>query len=1022
MIMIIKNIIRRPIAVTMSLIAIVVLGIVAIGYLPVSLMPDIDIPQITLQLSNPGASVREIDNTLKPIKAQLMQVEGLQTITSEARSDAGTIFMTFEPGSNIDIIFIEVNEKLDRSLPKDMERPKILKASATDIPAFYLNLTARNSHPQGDGKLPEAGTRFAELSSFARDVVTKRLEQLPQTAMVDISGVVTPELLCIPDQKKLTSMGADIGLLESAIKGSNVTLGALSIRDGIYRYNIHFDSQILTKKDIENIYINHNGRLYRFKELCDVVERPAKRSGLVRNGRDNAVTMAIIKQNDAKMEDLQESISQLVQNLEKEYPDVGFEITRDQTKLLTYSIDNLESNLWLGALLACLVIFLFMKDLRSPVLITITIPLSLILTLLTFHLLGITINIISLSGLVLGMGMMVDNSIIVIDNISQCWQRGLPLREAIGTAVKEVFTPMLSAVLTTCSVFIPLIFLSGVAGSLFYDQAMAVSIALLASLLVAVLVIPVYYYQMYKKLDSHTSNRFLSKYFSFNYYRPYELMLKWFMHHRILVISLFFAVLPATVLLYRVVEKNRLPDISHDDTILTIDWNSGITLEENDRRVGELLAVVAGDIEQSTSMVGVQQFLLSHTKEITPSESVVYIKTKDEATLEKVKNEIIRYSKGKYPQGVIGFHVSGNIFDMIFAENEPKLVIQLQSNNGNSPEVVAVSGVLERIRKELPGLYIAPPVMERNIRYVANVEAMAMYHVTYGDIYGKLKNIVSQNVLFKINQGGYSVPVTTGEELAGSNDILSGKVRNRQGVEIPLSLLIKETKGEDFKKLYSGAGGDYYPIFVEAADKDIKHIQATVENIVKEDGNFFVTFTGAYFSSRAMIWELIIILAVAVSLLYFILAAQFESIVQPLIILSELVFDIFFVLLGLWLFGESLNLMSLIGIVVMSGIIINDSILKVDTINRLRHEGMSLTRAVMTGGHKRLKPIIMTSLTTILAIAPFLNHSDMGSDLQYPLSLSIIIGMSVGTLVSLFFIPVAYYTLYKKGTNDRKRK
>jgi len=309
---------------------------------------------------------------------------------------------------------------------------------------------------------------------------------------------------------------------------------------------------------------------------------------------------------------------------------------------------------------------------------------------------------------------------------------------------------------------------------------------------------------------------------------------------------------------------------------------------------------------------------------------------------------------------------------------------------------------------------IPPAMMEQNIRYIADVEAMAIHEVTFGNVYAKMRNMISQNTLFRINQGGYSVPVTTGDTRAEASDILSGKVRNRNGVEIPLSMVINETKGEDFKKLYSGSGGDYYPVVIDVDDADVKRVMETVEEVVKEDKDFFVTFTGEYFSSRETIRELIVILLVAISLLYFILAAQFESIIQPLIILSEIVVDIFFVLFGLWIFGESLNIMSMIGLVVMSGIIINDSILKVDTINRLRKHGMPLLKAVFTGGHSRLKPIIMTSLTTILAIAPFLNRVDMGSDLQYPLSLSIIIGISVGTIVSLFFIPLIYYVIYRK--------
>ena len=610
----IKELLKRPIGVTMSVIAIVVLSIVAMGYLPVSLMPDIDIPQITIQVSAPGLSVREVDNTLlKPLKNQLSQVAGLKNITAEARADAGAIYMDFEPNGNIDLIFIEVNEKLDRAvtaLPKDVERPKVIKASVTDIPAFYLNLSLKSGAPREPGKPREAGIDFSELGQFARDVIAKRIEQLPQTAMVDISGVVTPELLCIPDYTKLTSMGVGIGLLENAIADNNVSLGALSIKDGQYRYSIHFDSRIISKEDIENIYINHDGRIYRFKELCEIVERPAKRNGLVRSGADPAVTLAIIKQSDARMADLQESIAALITDLEKEHPDIRFELTRDQTQLLSYSIHNLNSNLLVGAVLAALIIFLFMKDLRSPVLIVITIPLSLVITLLVFHVLGMSLNIISLSGLILGTGMIVDNSIIVIDNIFQKWRTGLTLEDSIARAVGEVFTPMLSSVLTTCSVFLPLIFLSGTAGALFYDQAMAVTVALFASLLAAVLVLPVYFYLMYRKLSPDTENRFMSKLFTFNYYRPYELGLKWVLRHGRLMMTCFILLVPLTYFIYRMVEKSRLPEISHDDTILTIDWNSGISLEENDLRVYRLLAQVDSLILQSTSMVGVQQFLM----------------------------------------------------------------------------------------------------------------------------------------------------------------------------------------------------------------------------------------------------------------------------------------------------------------------------------------------------------------------------------------------------------------------------
>ncbi len=1013
----IRHLIDRPIAVTMSVIAIVVMGFVAMNFLPVSLMPDIDIPQMTVQISQPGASVREINRLLKPLKNQLMQVVGVQSIRSEAKSDAGSIFMSFEPGSNIDMIFIEVNEKIDRSMSNssdDIERPRVMKASATDIPAFYLNLTMRDGDKPQGGVLPEAGVEFSDLSIFAKDVVMKRIEQLKSVAMVDISGVVTPELLCVPDNDKLTSMGVDVDLLEKAIESNNVQLGALSIKDGIHRYNIHFDSTIQSKEDIENIYINHQGRVYQFKELCDVVERTAKRNGLVRSDGENAVTMAIIKQSDAKMETLQENINSLMASLNREYPEIEFRLTRDQTQLLTYSINNLKNNLLFGAMLACLVIFFFMKDFRSPMLIIITIPLSLIVTLLSFHLFGITINIISLSGLVLGVGMMVDNSIIVIDNIMQRWEQGLPLKDAIALAVSDVFTPMLSSVLTTCSVFLPLIFLSGVAGALFYDQAMAVTIALFSSLFVSVLVLPVYFYRFYKNKSSRDENAFMAKIANVNIYAPYEFAIKFVLRHRGLSFFVFLATIPSIYFVYNEIEKDTLPHIHHNDAIMTIDWNTGLSLDENDRRVGELLNVVSDDLEHSTAMIGAQQFLLSHTPDITPSESIVYLKAENDEMLATVQSKIERYIMEYYPECVVTFDVAGNIFDMIFSDNEAPLVAELQRRDGKDITVEDADMIVEKIQDRLPDTYITPVVKEQVIRYVANTREMSRYGIEFRAIQNKLKNVVSQNDLFSINQGGYSIPVTTGDDRVQSQDILSNKVRSITRVEIPLNLLVTESKGEDFKRLYSGKSGDYYPVDIFAEDKQIPDIMEAISEVVRDDKTFFVKYSGGYFSSQQMVNELVMILIIAISLLYFILAAQFESLVQPLIILSEVVFDLFWVVFILWCMGESLNLMSLIGIVVMSGIIINDSILKVDTINRLRQEGMPLIKAIFVGGHSRLKPIIMTSLTTVLALVPFLNRVDMGSDLQYPLSVSIIVGMLVGTVVSLLFIPLSYYTIYKK--------
>ncbi|MDP3452432.1 MAG: efflux RND transporter permease subunit [Bacteroidales bacterium] len=1002
----IGKLIERPIAVTMTIIAVIVLGVVAIGMLPVSLMPEVDIPRITVQVNAPGYSAREIDQRmLKGLKNQFRQLSSLKELRSEASNNSGVVYMEFEHGADIKYLFIDVNEKIDKAaLPKELERPKVVRASATDIPAFFINMTIENASSE----------RFLELSRFASDVIAKRIEQIQEVALVDMSGLSLPEILITPYTQKNRALGITEGMLTNAINANNQQLGNISIKDGHYQWDIRFMSEIRTKEDIEEINLNINGRVYKFKELAKVTEQPRRAKGVVKSDGSPAISIAVIKQSDAKMSDLKKSLTAQMDSFEAEYPGINFKITRDQTQLLDYSISNLRNNIILGAILACLVIFLFLKDFRSPILVTITIPLSLIVSLLFFFVAGISINIISLSGLILGIGMMVDNSIIVIDNITQLRERGLDLKNAVIKGVGEVFTPMLSSVLTTCSVFLPLIFLSGIAGALFYDQAMAVTIGLFSSLIVAVIVIPVYYYLFYKNRDGSGRRGVFSKMNFLDYHSLYERSLKWVFRHQALVWSIFIVIIPLTFLLYSVIEKSKLPPVTHDDTILYIDWNQPLNPQESDLRMEQITQMASDLISHKSIYVANQQYILSHTPEMSQSEAIAYIRANRAEDLESIENILQEAILTHYPMATFRFTMADNIFNMIFSDKEYNLVAKIIGKENRPPDPDKLNLLLEKFSKEIPSLYIEPVLWQEQILLVTRPEMMSLYKVQHNSIHSVIQSAARESGLFSISHGTYSIPIVMGDEESFNNDISTLFVKSAEGLEIPLSILLKESRVRDFKSVVSGNEGDYYPLNLKVKDKDVKDIIKKIEKLAKEDGNFDTLFAGSYFSNREMIRELVIILTIALLLLFFILAAQFESLIQPFIILSEVVVDIFGAMFFLWIFGSGLNLMSMIGIVVMSGIIINDSILKVDTINRLRKEGYSLLRAIMTGGARRLTPIIMTSLTTILAIAPFLIRGDMGSDLQYPLSLALIGGMIVGTIVSIFFIPVFYYNIYKK--------
>lgn len=1003
----IGKLIDRPVTVTMGLLAVIVLGIVSIRLLPISLIPDIDIPEIAVRVSAPEMSSRELDETVMRILRQsLMQTSSLRELRSEARDGSGTVRLTFAEGTDMDYAFIEVNEKIDRSMGslRDLERPQVLMSDASDIPAFYLNLT-----------LKDPDVKFEQLSSFAEDVLAKRIEQLPEVAMVDVSGCVHPEILVFPNEDALRQAGLDMDSFEKAVLAANVNLGSLTIRDGEYRYNVKFQSFASDVSDIENIFMDCGGRIFRLKDLADVRLSPAERTGLVRSDGMEAVSMAIIKQSSVKMSALKSRMEELAGRLGEDYPEIGFTVTRDQTELLEYSINNLIQNIVTGIILACIVIFLFMQDFRSPVLVALTIPTALIVSMLVFHIAGLTINIISLSGLILGVGMMVDNTIVLTDNITSRWQRGESLRKAVLKGTAEVMAPMLSSVLTTCVVFIPLIFLSGIAGAMFHDQAMAVTIVLLTALVITVTVIPVYYWQWYRRLPSFRPSPLLSR-FSFSRATDvYEGVLKWLFRHRWVGWALFAVSAAGTVLCLVLMPKTRLPEITYTDTMLGIDWNSNLSLEQNTARVGILEKEAGSSALQITSMVGQQQFILQHGPDIDMSGAAVYIRCADGRSLDTTIRRLSETLRSHWPDAIFSFGTSGNIFDIVFAEKEAGLVARLRPVS--DPEILPekLEKVLSDIRESLPDIDIPAPQMKRDVLYVADAERMALYGVSYDAILTSLKNALNGNELFSIIQGNRSIPVVMGLDRKGLSEIISGQSVKAGDKEIPLSAVMRQSWEEDLKCIVSGPEGVFYPLEIEAEGRRAVRIAMdTIRETVGRNGDFEVDFSGTYFSNLNMVREMLMILLVSLVLLYLILASQFESLVQPLIILSEIVTDLFFALVVLWICGVSVNLMSLIGLVVVCGIVINDSILKIDTINRLRKSGLGLQHAVMEAGQRRLKAIVMTSLTTILSVCPFLARGSMGDDLQYPMSLVIIAGMTAGTLISLFFVPLLYYEVYRK--------
>jgi multidrug efflux pump subunit AcrB len=1007
----VKFLINRPIALIMSFLAILFLGLITVVKIPVSLMPDIDIPEITVQVVYPDIPAREVENTvLSKIRQQLLQVGHLDEIESESRDGSGVIRLKFNYGTDINYAYIETNEKIDdamSSIPKDVDRPRVIKASATDIPVFNI-LVNRKANWQNE-------ERFLEMSEFVRSVIIKRIEQLPEVAMVDQTGMSYPELAIYPDYEKLNSLGITTEELISSLKSNNISsIGNVMVREGHYQFSVQFKNYLKDLEDIGEIYIERQNRLFQLKDLARLELRTEKKIGMFHNREKQAICLSVIKQADARMEDMRLEISDLLDDFSVKYPELEFEIEKDQTSILRTSIGNLKQSLLFGAFLAIFIMFLFLKDFRSPLLIGISIPVSLVICFLIFYLAGISINIISLSGLILAVGMMIDNSIIVIDNIDQYIRKDHSLDDSCITGTNEVIRPLISSALTTSAVFIPLIFLSGISGALFFDQALAVTIGLIVSLLVSITLLPMLYRLLNLRRSGIRENRFLARVNKINYERAYEKGFEHVFRFKEIYIVLFLSMLGLAYLLSQWIDIRRLPVIEQTELVAAIDWNEPIHVDENSSRTQALFTYLSDSVLQYSVLTGEQQFILNQTDKKGITECEVYIMASSSESIRRIEEEIKTFMQLNHSLATIEFSPPKNVFEALFADHSPDLVARIRDLKSESvPMVEEVNTLIAELDLPETVNLESIPLLDQVVIGI-DPELLLLYQIDFNALQLGLRSAFNENQVDMLKTYQRFIPITIGDDPKTILEIIDQTlVRNKAGQEIPLASLVSLSREQTYKTIKGGRDGEYIPLNIRGTDPGLEESIQVINDKVKKDATLDLTFAGRFFTQKDMIRELLLVLLVSVLLLYFILAAQFESFVQPVIVLLELPIDIAGALFMLWLFGETLNLMSAIGIIVMSGIIINDSILKIDTINRARWSGMDTLSAIKLGGQRRLKPIIMTSLTTILALVPFLFFSGLGAELQKPLALAVIGGMTLGTLVSLYFIPLAYWILYR---------
>lgn len=986
----------------MSVLAFIILGALSYFSLPVSLLPDIDIPHLKVQISYPKNNARSIENTItRPLRQQLSQLSGLKNIHSESREGAAEIWLEFDYNTQTDFAYFEANEKIDgiiSQLPGDLVRPLVIKEKPSDIPIFFMSIVP-------DKSFYNQGRTYHEFSELAKNDIRRRLEQLDEISLVDISGISYAQIIVEPKPEMLNKYGINYSDITNVINNNHLKTESLKFSKGHYTYNLKISSLELSVDFIKNLKILKNDKVFKLDDIAIVKKEFGNTVSRFIHNSEQGISMAIYKQSSARMSDAKTQIASTIEYLEKQYPLIRISVERDQTQLLQFSINNLIQTLILSILLASLIIAIFFRKINLTFIVAISIPITIIISLFFLQLANITINIISLSGLVLSVGLMIDNTIIVLDNINQ-YKENTDLKTAVMKGTNEIIRPLLSSVLTTVAVFLPLVTISGISGALFYDQAVTISIGLLSSFMVSIVLLPV----LYMLLVSDQIQSFNSK-VSKALLKVYEKVLSVSLVKKSLVFVPVFILIMVGVFLIKKIEKQRLPTLSQKDLLCIINWNENISLEENKNRIAAYINKISPAPVASSAYLGENEFLLSGIQSSMES-AVVYLDFGESINYPGYKNNLLQLLNHEYPMATLDVHKSDNIFNRIFEKSGNELSAKIRKNDSKIIYGDQVFSINEKIKSsELIDSYVS----ETKFSFVIdiNFERLLLYHVEYASLINKLKVLFGGHLINELNQGNQSLKIILLEQPDDIiEDIKSKTILNSNGVHIPLSSVISISEANTPNSIFADHLGEYISCFSNT-NSDRNKFSKTLSDALAPFPNIDFTIRDIGDDQKSLFMELLKVLLISLLLLYLILAAQFESLFLPIIILVELLIDIAGAIIFLYLFDISLNIMSGLGLIVMSGIIINDSIIKIDTIHKTYKETGNLNKAITIGGHRRFLPIIMTSLTTIFALLPLLFYSGMGVELQLPLAIAIIGGLFVGTFVSLFLIPIIYSVYVK---------
>jgi len=1010
--------VRRRVSVVMAALAVIAFGLVGYNRLSLELFPDITYPSITVQTDFPDTAPQEVENLVtRPVEEAVGVLRGLQTIHSVSRAGMSEVTLEFEWGSDMDLLSMEVREMLDRLvLPDEATDPVVLRFDPSLDPIIRLALA-------GDSDL-------TTLRRLADRQIKQDFETVKGVAAAGIKGGLEEEIQIEIDQERLAALGIPLDRVRQVVGVSNVNLpgGALRGRDS--QYLIRTINEFQDVEEIANLIIVHNeGASVRLRDVATVRWGSREREEITRVNGHESVEISFYKEGDANTVTVARRLRERIAEWQDGKLPEGASLTVlfDQSQFIQQAVDEVRNAALIGGVLAIIVLFLFLKDARSTLIIATSIPISVIATFIAMYKMDISLNIMSLGGLTLGIGMLVDNSIVVLESIFRKRKEGQSLFASAVNGTSEVGGAVVASTLTTVAVFLPIVFVEGVAGQLFRDQALTVTFSILASLVVAVTVIPMLsaaggrlpradrVAETLKESSAGNSPAETGSDLTLGWFsKLYDRLLKGSLRFRYLTLlvgfGLFFAALGAVGLL----GTELIPELSEGEFFFEVKLPEGASLAATDRSI-KLMETAAGSetaVDRYYATVGsrlVSGGMSLNTKAENLGQLNLVMKDRSDSEGELAVAERLRQEFSALPDLEIKFgrpsyfSLKTPIEVLIFGDDLDLLrsySLELVGKMNAVPGLVDVRSSLEAGNPEL--------------QIVFDRERLAALGLDMGVLSETLKNRVLGVVPTKFKEQDRQIDIR-----------IRNRESNRQTVNDVRNLIIPGPNGEPLRLLsvarVTEARGpaeihrlQQQRAAVISANLDGRGLGAVINDVqrVMDDmprtAGLSLDLGGQNKEMQVSFGSLRFAILLAIFLVYLVMAATFESFLHPFLVLFTIPLALVGVVAGLLATSTQITVIVLIGTVMLVGIVVNNAIVLIDTINRLRRDGVAKREAVIKAGHIRLRPILMTTLTTILGLMPMALAWGEGAELRSPLAITVASGLALSTLLTLVVIPAAY--------------